>query len=205
MRVLYYDPNLFIVIHFKLFTHLCDNLNGPRSWCTVSIMTHSNTSSLLFLHLLAFKGMKVHRILICFYLSYPPPVHLVFLLPPDTFLFGTSSTVNFTVELSEVLSVVIVLVFNYEYFNLHILGILASLLLAGNLIDCFCFLSFVCWKDFLYSVHEHSDIIYSLEKTHLHLGKCVCFFKSKKKKKTTTKETRLENTSRLYKDSAVLD
>lgn len=67
----------------------------------------------------------------------------------------------------------------------------------------FLFLSFVCWKDFLYSVHEYSDIIYNLEKAHVHLGKCVCFFKSKRTKET--KETRLENTSRLYKDSAVLD
>lgn len=85
------------------------------------------------------------------------------MLPPDAFLFSTSSTVNFTVELSEVLSVVIVLVFNSEYFNLHILGILASLLLAGNLINCFFFLSFCPLERFLYSVHEYNDIIYSLE------------------------------------------
>lgn len=110
----------------------------------------------------------------CFYFSHAS--HLVFLLPPDTFLFGTSSTVNFTVELSEVLSVVIVLVFNSEYFNLHILGILASLLLAGNLINSFFFRSRFCLLErFLYSVHEYSDIIYSLEKTHLHLGKCLLF------------------------------
>lgn len=148
-----------------------------------------NTSPFPFLHLLAFKGMKVHRVfdLLLFILHLPSFSIWVILLPSDPFLFGTSSTVNFTVEQSEVLSVVSVLVFNYGYFNLHILGILASLLLAGNLIDC-CFLSFffVCLERFLYSVHEHSDIIYRLERTPLHLGKCVCFFKIKK---TTTKET----------------
>lgn len=82
-------------------------------------MMYLNSSPLLFLSLLALKGMKVNHSLGLLYSSHPSG--LVFLLPPDAFLFSTSSTVNFTVEVSEVLSVVIVLVFNSEYFNLHIL------------------------------------------------------------------------------------
>lgn len=103
-----------------------------------------------------------------------PPIWF-FILPPDTFLFGTSSTVNFTVELSGVLSVVIVLVFSYEYFfNLHILGIHPLyywLETSSTVFFLFCLL-----ERFLYSVHEYSDNIYSLKKTHLHPGQCVLLF-----------------------------
>lgn len=84
------------------------------------------------------------------------------MLPAGTFLFGTRSTVNFTVELSEVLSVVLVLVFNYEYFNLHILGILASLLLAGK--PHRLFFHFTLLSVGKIFIHEYSDIICNLEK-----------------------------------------
>lgn len=97
------------------------------------------------------------------------------------FYSGTSSTVNFTVELSEVLSVVIVIVFSYGYFNLHILGLHAALLLAETSSTVFFFLLFCLLERFLYSVHEYSDNIYSLERAHLHLGKCVCFSMGEKK------------------------
>lgn len=43
-------------------------------------------------------------------------IYPLFSIPdPDTLRFGTSPAVNFTVEQSEVLSVVTVLVFNYYY------------------------------------------------------------------------------------------
>lgn len=63
------------------------------------------------------------------------------------------------------------------------------------------FLSFCPLERFLYSVHEYSDIIYSLGKGHLG-SMCLLFHRVEEKK---IKETRLENISSLYKDIAVID
>lgn len=73
-------------------------------------MKHLNISSPLFSPACFLKNEGALVFLICFYLSLASG----FLASSsNTFEFGTSPTVNFTVELSEVLSVVIVLVFNY--------------------------------------------------------------------------------------------
>ena len=202
MRVLYYDPNLFIVI--KLWTHLYNNLVWPCSWFIVSVTMAFECFFLISSHPLAFKGMKVHRSFWFAFIYLAPRIWFPRFLSWHIFIRYQFHCKFHCWTKSEVLSVVIVLVFNYEYFNLHILGILAysttgwkphqlfflSLFLSVGKIFIFC-----TWTQWL--------LFTVLEKTHLHLGKCVCFFKRTKKNKT--KETRLENTSRLYKDSAVLD
>lgn len=132
--------------------------------------------------------MKVHGCF-CFAFIYPThPPHLGF-SPPDTFLFGTSSNVNFTVELSEVLSVVIVLVFNYEYFDLHILGILASTTdWKPHRLFFFSFrLSFLSVGKIFYILYMNTVLLFAVwENTHLHL--VITFFFSRVEKKTKKQE-----------------
>lgn len=159
-------PNLFIVMHFK--THLYNNLVCPCSWYTVSVMMH-----LRLLHLLAFKRMKVH--------SWFAFIYLVFLLPPNTFLFGTSSTVNFTVELSEVLSVVIVFLFLIINILIYTSVVyLPLLLLAGNLIIFFLSLLSV-WKIF-YILYMNTVILFTIWKRHIFIGVNVFVFSRLKKR-----------------------
>lgn len=132
-------------------------------------MMHLNT--FFFLTCFLSKELRYIAVLISFIYHSPPMWFSCFLL--THFYSGTSSTVNFTVELSEVLSVVIVIVFSYEYFNLHILGLHAAQYWLKP--HKFFFLLFCLLERFLYSVHEYSDNIYSLERAHLHLGKCLLF------------------------------
>lgn len=68
--------------------------------------------------------------------------------------------------------------------------------------NCFFFSLFVRCKDFLYSVHEYSDIIYSRKR---HIFDRVNLFAFSRVKKRQNKTKRLENISRMYKDSAVLE
>lgn len=146
-----------------------NNLVCPCSWYVVSIMM--NTS--FFLACLLSKELRYIAVWICFYLSHPS--HRVFHAPSWHFYSVPVPHVNFTVELSGVLSVVIVLVFSYEYFLIYTSLVYTPLYywLETSSTD---FFLFCLLERFLYSVHEYGDNIYSLEKTHLHPGQCVLLF-----------------------------
>lgn len=112
-----------------------------------------------FLHLLALKAIKTY----CSFDLFP--VWFSCFLQRHFY----SVQVPFILEQSEVLSVVIVIVLNYEYFNLHLFDIHISLQLAGKPHQLSFSFSFCLLGRFLYSVYEYSDNIYSfMEMKQLH-------------------------------------
>lgn len=131
--------------------------------------------SLLFLSLLAFKGMKVnHSLGLLLFIS---PIRTGFLASSWCIFIQHQFHCKFhcwskwSVEcrncsLFLILNILI-------YTSLVYLPLYYWLETSSTV---FFFLSFCPFERFLYSVHEYNDIIYSLEKTLLHPGKRVCFF-----------------------------
>lgn len=151
-------------------THLYNNLVCPCSWYTVSIMMHLNTPSPACFQ----RNEGASH-------SWFTFIYLVFLLPPDTFLFGTSSTVNFTVELSEVLSVVIVFLFLIINILIYTSVVyLPLLLLAGNLI--FFSLSLLSVGKIFYILYMNTVILFTIWKRHIFIGVNVFAFSRVKKR-----------------------
>lgn len=183
-RVRYYDPNLFIVI--KLWAHLYNNnLVWPCSWFISVRHDAFECFFLTFSHLLAFKGMKVHRSFWFAFIYLAPRIRFPCFLSWHIFIRYQFHCKFHCWTKSEVLSVVIVLVFNYGYFNLHILGILAYSTTGWKPHQLF-FLSslFVRWEDFYILYMNTVIIIYSFGKDTSSSGyMCLLFQENKKKQK----------------------